>query len=133
MTDLWEHTLLDWQFGGTAINLPGTVYVGLWTATLSDTSAGTTAGEVSGGGYARQAVARNNTNFDPASGGSINNKTVINFGTASADWGTVTHMGLLSAATDGTLYYHMDLTASKIVQNGDAVQIAASGLVVSQS
>lgn len=132
-TDLWENTLLDWQFGNTAINLPGTVYVGLWTAALSDTSTQATAGEVSGGGYARVAVARNNTNFDPASAGSVNNKTVINFGTASADWGTITHLGLLSASSSGTLYAWSDLAASKIVQNGDAVQINASSLVISQS
>lgn len=133
MCDVWENHILDWMFGGTTITLPGTVYVGLWTATLSDTSAGTTAGEVSGGGYARVAVARNNTNFDPAGGGTVKNKTAINFGTASADWGTITHLGLCSAATNGTLYYWTDLTASKIVQNGDAVQINAAGLVVTQS
>lgn len=133
MTDLWEATILDWQFGGTAINLPGTVYVGLWTAALSDTSTSATAGEVSGGGYARVGVARNNTNFYPAAAGSVNNKTVVNFGTASADWGTITHLGLLSASSSGTLYYWTDLTASKIVQNGDSVTIPASNLVISQS
>jgi hypothetical protein len=78
-------------------------------------------------------VDRAAASFAAASGGSVNNTAVINFGTASADWGTITHLGLCSALTSGTMYYWTDLAASKIVQNGDAVQINAAGLVVSQS
>lgn len=132
-TNTWENALLDWQFGGTAITLPGTVYCGLWTSALDDTSTGSTSGEVSAGGYARAAVACNNTNFPAASGGAISNGAAVSFGTASADWGTVSYMGLCTAASAGTMCYWSDLTASKIIQNGDPVVVNAGDLDVTES
>jgi hypothetical protein len=132
-SDAWEVALLDWQFGGSVITLPAALYLGLWTATLSDASTGATAGEVSAGGYARKAVTRNNTNWNGAAAGAIDNKAAIDFGTASADWGTVTHMAVLSADTSGTILYWADLTNSKIIQNGDPVVINAGALDITEA
>ena len=133
-SDAYENLLLDNLFGGTAITLAGTVYVGLWTAALSDTSTAATAGEVSGSGYARAAVARNNTNFPAAAGGTISNGAAISFGTAGADWGTVTHLAVCSSSSGaGTIFYWADLTASKIIQNGDPVQINVGDLDITEA
>src|SRR5512146_3094993 len=133
-SDAWENLLLDYLMAGTPINLPGTIWIGLWTAALSDTSTAATAGEVSGGGYARYAVTRNNANWNAASGGTLDNKVAYSFGTASADWGTVTHMALCGTPSGaGTIFYWADLTAQKIIQNGDPVQINVGDLDISEA
>src|SRR5574340_288262 len=127
-----ENAFLNWLLAGSALSQPGTVWVGLWTATLDDTSTGATAGEVSGSAYARVAKACNSTNFGSASGGTVSNATLIDFGTAAASWGTVTHLAILDAATNGNILYHADLTASKVIGASDPVTIPIGDRDVSE-
>ncbi len=135
LSDSFENAILEYALRGTDIStwVPGTVYVGLWTAALADASTGATAGEVSGGSYARIALARASGSWDAAAGGTVKNTGVVNFGTASADWGTVTHAAILNAAAVGTILYHWDLTASKTIQNGDPVQFSGSAITITQA
>ena len=117
----------------TAFSAPGTIYVGLWTAALSDPSTGSTGGEVATGtAYARMGLAQGTAQWTASSGGTVKNTAAITFPTATADWGTITHVGLLDAATTGNLLYWAALDASKIVQNGDTFQFAANALVVAE-
>lgn len=111
---------------------PGIISVGLWTQALTDASTGSSAGEVSGGGYARVGLARGTANWTVPSGGTCKNNVVVNFGTASADWGTVTHFAALNAATAGTILYWGQLTAQKIILNGDSASFAANSLVFTE-
>ena len=48
--------LLNAQFNAAAYSSPATLYMALWTATLTNASTGSTAGEASYTGYARVAV-----------------------------------------------------------------------------
>ena len=132
-SDAFENLILAHALGSVAWTPPASVYVGLWTAALADASTGATAGEVSGGSYARVAVANNQTNWGTAAGGTVKNQTVINFGTASAGWGTVTDFALLNAAASGTILYYGTLTQSKIIQTNDPVSFAALDLVITES
>ena len=111
-----------------------TTYIGLWTAALNDASTAATAGEVSGGGYARVALTNNQTNWPAWSGGATSNGIAIDFGTASGNWGTVTHFAIVSSASGaGNILYHGDLTVSKTINSGDSAQFPIGDLDVSEA
>lgn len=122
-----ELELLDHVFGAATYTPPATLYVGLFTATPSDTGGGT---EVSGGGYARKAVTNNSTNFPAASSGSQSNGTAIAFAAATASWGVVTSFGIFDAATGGNLLVWGALTANKTIDTGDTVTFAVGALTI---
>lgn len=81
--------------------------------------------EVAGGGYARQSFPYTITGADPSVAG---NNAVITFPTATANWGTVTHVGIYSALTGGTLIAWSSLTVSKTVSTDDVVKFSANSL-----
>ena len=117
-----ETLLLKYSLTADAVTRPTAWYIGLHTADVTDAGTGT---EVTGNGYARTAVSFTVTN-DTAT-----NSATVTFPTASGgNFGTVTHIGIWSATTAGTLYYHGALTASKIVNDGDTFTIQASALTI---
>lgn len=120
-SDYFEQKVLGYLFGNVAYSLPATYYVGLWTATLSDASTGSTAGEPSGGSYARVAVTNNSSNFDAVSGGATANTNLITFPMASASWGTITYVGICDASTGGNLIAYAQLGTSISVAQYDTV------------
>jgi hypothetical protein len=120
-SDYFEEKVLGYLFGNVAYSLPATYYVGLWTATLSDASTGSTAGEPSGGSYARVAVTNNSSNFDAVSGGATANTNLITFPMASASWGTITYVGICDASTGGNLIAYAQLGTSISVAQYDTV------------
>ena len=127
-----ETLLLQHVLGNQAFTAPGTTYVGLWTATLDDTSTGATAGEVSGGAYARVAVPNSTTNWVHTSG-TIQNGTAITFPAATANWGTATYGAILNASSSGTILYYWDLTSSKVIQSGDTASFAISSITITEA
>jgi hypothetical protein len=131
-SDYLENALLDHVLGGGDFTRPATVYVGLWTAALDDTSDGDTLGEVSGGSYARVAVTNNATNFPAAAGGAKSNGTAITFPQATGDWGTATHFAILDAATSGNILYWGALTNSKTIETGDTAEFAIGDLDITE-
>jgi hypothetical protein len=127
LSDYAEGKVLDLLFGNQAYTIPTTYYFGLWTTTLSDSSTGSTAGEVStsGTGYARQPVTNNLTNFPATTigAGSKSNGTVITFNTATTGWGTVTYVAVCDAITGGNIIVWSDLATSRLVSSGDTPQL----------
>ena len=103
LSDYFEDAVLAHLFGSVALTVPATYYIGLWTTTLSDSSTGSTAGEPSGGAYARVAVTNNTSNWDTVSGGATANTNLIAFPMATASWGTVTYVGICDASSAGNL------------------------------
>ena len=97
-------------------------YVALYTTDPTDADTGT---EVSGGAYARQLAG-----LSVPSDGASSNAADITFPTATADWGTITHVGLRDAATVGNLYMHSILDVAKTVGTGDTFKINAGELDV---
>ena len=98
-------------------------YVALFTTATTDAGGGT---EVSGGAYARQLVGLSAAS---GAGGSTSNAADITFPTATADWGTVTHVAIMDAATAGNMIMHSPLDASKTIAIGDTFKINATELV----
>ena len=127
LSNVTENKVADHLVGKTSFTMPS-VWVGLWTATLDDTSTGSTSGEVSGGSYARKSTA--GSDWNAGSGGVVTNANALAFPTASASWGTVTHFALLDASSAGNIIGWADLTASKTIGNGDTAQFNAGALTV---
>ena len=117
-----ENKIIDHLLRNQSYTPPATVYVALFTAD-NGLEGGTITGEVSGGSYARQAVT-----LSAASDGESSNSADITFPTATADWGTITHVALMDAATSGNVLMHSALDASKTVNNGDTFKINAGDL-----
>ena len=117
-----ENKIIDHLLRNQSFTPPATVYVALFTAD-NGLEGGTITGEVSGGSYARQSVT-----LSAASDGESSNTADITFPTATADWGTVTHVALMDAATAGNVLMHSALDASKAVNNGDTFKINAGDL-----
>ena len=112
-------------------DLPGvTPYVALFsTAPGDDGSAGT---ELSGSGYARQAVTFGAPGLATGNAEQVANSNNIQFGPAAADWLQSVAFGIFDAQTNGDLLYWNTLTTPKIVQQGDFGQFAPGSLVVEE-
>jgi hypothetical protein len=135
MTNYTENKLLDHLFRGTSFSAPSNLYVGLFTASPTDTGGGT---ECTGGSYARVTVACNGTNWAGTQGagttavssgdsGTVSNNTSITFPTPTAGWGTVIAVGLFDAATGGNMLLWGPVSPSKTINLGDAPPQFAPG------
>ena len=122
VTDYLAHKILNHVLRNTAYTSPTTVYVSLYTTSPTDTTAGV---EVSGGSYAREAV----TFSTPTAGGTTNDADA-NFGTATADWGTIVAIGICDAVSGGNLLFYSPLATPKTVYNGDPVLVPIGAITV---
>jgi hypothetical protein len=77
---------------------------------------------VSGGSYARQSVTFT------VSGDLATNSAAIEWPTASASWGTITHVAVFDALTAGNMLVYATLTSSKAISTGDVLRIPAGDL-----
>ena len=94
-----ENELLDHILRAATYTAPTSVWIALHTAD-NGLEAGTITGEVSGGSYARVEVGgASGRTFSVAAAGTTDNDQDITFATATADWGTVTHMSVMDAST----------------------------------
>ena len=117
-----ENAVINAVLRNTSYTSPTTVYVGLYTTDPTDADSGT---EVSGGSYARTSVA-----FDAPSNGVTQNTADLTFPTATASWGTVTHIGIHDASSGGNLLFHTALDTSKAIDSGDIFKITTGNLTV---
>lgn len=116
-----ETEILDHVFGGNAYTAPSTLYLALFTSNPAEDGSGT---EVSttGTAYARQSVAFT------VSGNTATTSGAVDFPTATANFGTVTHVGVFDASTAGNLMAYAALTSSKAIETGDVFRISAGSL-----
>lgn len=124
-SDYLENKVLDHVLTSTSYTAPGTRYLGLYTASTGLESNSPSA-EVSGGSYARKAVT-----FAAASGGSSATNATVTFDTATASWGTITHVAILDASTSGNVLFWGAVTTSKTIDSGDTFQVTSGNLTVS--
>lgn len=122
LSDYAEALILDWMMTTGSATRPTAWYVALFTGAPSDSGGGT---EVSGSGYARQAVA-----FDAAASpaGTTTNSADVSFTADGGSFGTVSHLGIFDALTTGNLLWHGALTTSKAVADGDTLLFAAGNI-----
>jgi hypothetical protein len=122
LSDHAEALLLDWLMTSGSATRPTAWYVALYTAAPSDSGGGT---EVSGSGYAREAVT-----FAAATspGGTTSNSGAVSFTASGGDWGSITHIGIHDASTGGNLLWHGAMTASKTVADGDTLEFSIGNI-----
>jgi hypothetical protein len=122
LSDHAEKLILDWMMTAGTAARPSAWYVALYTAAPSDAGGGT---ELSGSGYAREAVA-----FAAATSGTgtTSNTGVVIFTADGGDWGSVTHMGIHDASSGGNLLWHGSLAAAKTVADGDTLEFAVGNI-----
>ena len=120
-SDYYENKIIDHMLRAVAFTPPATIYVALFTAVTGlEANDSTSWVEVSGGAYARQSFT-----LTAASAGASENSAEIIFPTATANWGTVSHVAIMDAATAGNVLMWSPLNASKTVNNGDTFKINA--------
>ena len=131
LTNYLEDKIWNHVFGSTTYTRPTNWYVGLLTATPSDSASGT---EVSGGSYARQVCAFTITGTGTAE---AKNTSAITFPTATADWGIIGWVGIYDALTSGNLVAYQNLQKSdfststtKTVNDGDIFKFNASTIKI---
>jgi hypothetical protein len=117
-----ENAIINATLRATTYTSPATVYVSLYTSDPTDADSGT---EVTGGSYARTAVT-----FGAPSNGVTTNSADVTFPTATAGWGTVSHIGIHDASTAGNLLFHTALDTSKTIDSGDIFKISTGNLSV---
>ncbi|CAB5225957.1 hypothetical protein UFOVP758_36 [uncultured Caudovirales phage] len=123
-----ELKLLDHALGTATFTKPSAVYVALFTADPDEAGAFTNEISATGTGYARKLVT-----FSGAASGSATSSATVTFDTATANWGTITHLAICDSATRGAgnQLFNGPVTTSKIIETGDTFQITAGNLTVS--
>jgi hypothetical protein len=122
MSNFLENALINATLRNTSYTSPTTVYLALYTSDPTDADTGT---EVTGNGYARQAIT-----FGAPSNGVSTNTAAIEFPQATGSWGTVAYVGIRDALTTGNLLFHTPLDASKTIATGDVFRVAIGSLSV---
>ncbi len=125
-TDYWEDKILDHVFGKGTYT-PPTIYAGLSTADPLDDGSGLA--EPSDNGYSR--VQTSASDWNAASGGSLDNANEITFAQATGSWGSVTHFALFDAATGGNILAHGSLSQSTAIDVLDTARFEPGDLDIS--
>ena len=134
-----EVKVLDHVLTTSSYTAPSTRYVALFTNTsgtaLAHLQDGTLTDEISATGtaYARQAVT-----FAGSSTAGTGNSAVttsatnatVTFPTATADWGSITHVAVMDALTAGHVLFFGAVSTAKTISSGDQFQITSGNLTV---
>lgn len=122
-----ENKILDHVLTATAYTQPAR-YIALFTADPGEAGSFTNEVSTSGTAYARQAVT-----FAAASSGSSATNATVTFPTATANWGTITHVAIVDGDTEGAgnVLFYGAVTTSKTIETGDTFQISSGNLTIS--
>lgn len=150
LTDSFENKFIDWFFRRQVLGLAGasaaagsgptTLYVSLKLAADSDSTQGA---EVSGGAYARVAVATSLANWagtqgagstavSTGSSGTTSNNVAITFPAPTAAWGQVVGFGVHDSQTGGMELFYSPLASPKTINAGDPAPSFAPGALTIQ-
>ena len=123
LSNTFETHTLNYLFTTTSVTRPTAWYIALFTSNPDEDASGTEV-STSGTAYARQSVSFS------VSGNTASNSAAIEFPTATASYGTVTHVGVFDASTAGNLIAYAALTTSKAIDTGDVLRINSAELDV---
>ena len=83
--------------------------------------------EIEGGSYARQSATFAKTGDNPTV---ATNTNLIQFPTATSDWGTITHFGIWTAVSAGTLLAYNTVETPKVMAIDDIARWEVGTLTV---
>ena len=115
-SNTFETRVLTWVFTSSSATRPTAWYMALFTSNPADDASGTEV-STSGPAYARQSATFT------VSGDTASNSAAIEFPTATASFGTVSHVGVFDASTGGNLIAYAALSTSKAIDTGDVFRI----------
>lgn len=122
LSDYAETLIANFIANNATATRPTAWHLAIFTAAPSDAGGGT---EVSGSGYARQAIT-----FGAASSGVTSNTSTHTFTASGGNWGACTHFGIFDASTAGNLLWHGALTASRTINDGESLTVAAAAFTL---
>jgi hypothetical protein len=120
MADLTNHAealILKWLMTDETVTRPPAAYLALFSSATGEGGGGT---ELSGSGYARQAI-------DFGTDGATNASDVI-FTAAGGDWATATHHAIFDAVSGGNMLWQKAMPASKQLDDGDTLTYPAGDI-----
>ena len=120
-SDNAETLVLNWVFTSSSATRPTAWYLALFTTDPTDADTGTEV-STSGTAYARESVTFT------VSGDTASNTAAVEFATATASYGTVSHVGVYDAVTGGNLIAHAALSTAKTIDTGDVLRLPAGEL-----
>jgi len=129
VSDYLATALLNQVFRNQNFTRPTTVYLALYTSNPTAADTGT---EVSGGGYQRMQI----TFSAPVTENgkkTIKNSSDIVYPMATANWGTISHVGIRDAATGGNLLYYGAVDNPRSIQTNDILKFPAGSLALNLS
>lgn len=130
-TQFYTNLHLNKVLRAVAGTWPSPIYVGLFTATPSDTGGGTEVTTTLWTNYARVAITPATGAFAALAAGSTSNSAIVDFGTSSGGTGAAcTQWGIFDALTTGNLFFWADLTTPQTVSSGNPASFAIGALVI---
>ena len=122
-SNTYETHVLNYVFTTTSVTRPTAWYLALFTSNPAEDASGTEV-STSGTAYARQSATFT------VSGNTASNSGAIEFPTATASYGTVSHVGIYTASTGGDLIAYAELSTSKAIDTGDVFRVPDGDLDV---
>ena len=120
-SNTFETHVLNCVFTTTSVTRPTAWYLALFTSNPAEDASGTEV-STSGTAYARQSATFT------VSGNTASNSAAIEYPTATASFGTVTHVGVFDASTGGNLIAYSALDTSKAISTGDVFRVPSGDL-----
>ncbi|UOF77889.1 b-glycanase [Caudoviricetes sp.] len=120
-TSYTDNKLIDHLLGSNTFTKPASKYVALY---VGDPVGSGTEISTSGSAYARQSASFS------ISGGVATNSGNIEYATATAAWGTITHVAIFDASTSGNMLVSAELSSAKTIGTGDVLRIPTGQLSV---
>jgi len=120
-SNTFETHVLNYVFTATSVTRPTAWYLALFTSNPAEDASGAEV-STSGTAYARQSAAFT------VSGNTASNSAAIEFPTATASYGTVSHVGVFDASTSGNLIAYSALSTSKAIDTGDVFRVPSGDL-----
>lgn len=137
LTNYGAKKVAEELFGGVAYTSATHTYFGLWTASLDDTSTGSTGSEATYGSYARTEVGTGNNQTDAwnaATGtttATVTNKNAVTFPTSTSGTNTIIYMAVCDATSAGNMLCWCSVTSQDIA-SGDTPKVNASAFSIVQ-
>lgn len=129
LTSYGQKKLLDHVLAIASYTAPVSMYLSLHTTSPTDTGSLVGEASASGTGYVRQTITGSMFATDSTTGESTNS-AVITFPTITAEYGTITYIGLNDAVTAGNMVFWGEISEPQNKVVGEAYQFSIGQLSV---
>jgi hypothetical protein len=126
ITNFLRKSLGDEAIAKVAYTMPAAVYLGLFRGSPGAT--GSLTDEVTGGSYARIEITSKLGAFNLTTGLAVSTAD-ITFATPTANWGVVTHIGVMDAATVGNVMFYETMPSPRNIISGSRPIVFLAGQV----